>query len=311
MKIVSLVSKMEWSSDQKSRLKKLGTFIEHNCKKISTHKAVELISDAEILIVGTSGVESIDSFVLENCSKLKFITVLGVGTDFVDLIKARELGIIVSNLQGANSESVAEHIWGMILGLSKKIVESHIGTKEGKYEFFHYFGKELQGKTLGIIGFGAIGSKVARIAKGFDMKVIALNRSPIVAEGITFVSLNHILKDSDVIVITVPLNPETDKLIGDSEFTQMKEGVILISSSREAIIDKDAVLKSLESQKLFGYGYELEINSPSDTRFYKYANVIITPHNAFYTAESELKSNDMAVDNVEQFTQGTPKNVVN
>lgn len=311
VKIISIVSQMEWSDDQKKKLQALGEFVERNSKKAKSDEIIEMIGDGDILIVGSSGVEEIDSKVLENCPNLKFITVLGVGADFLDIKKATELGIKVSNLQGANSESVAEHIWGLILVLSKKIVESHNGTKNGKYEFFHYFGKELQGKTIGILGFGNIGSKVVRMAKGFDMKVLVFNRSKQEVEGVEFVELDELLKKSDVVVVALPLTDETDNLITKEKFDLMKKDAILVSSSRESIINKEDVLKALEEQKLFGFGLELDINTKPDERYYKFENVIVTPHNAFFTKESEDKSNNLAVENVEKFVEGKPQNLLN
>jgi len=261
--------------------------------------------------VGSSGVEKIDSDVLSQCPNLKFISVLGIGTDFIDVKKAIELGIKVSNLRGTNSESVAEHVWGLILSLSKKITEAHNGTKAGKYEFTSYLGTELQGKTIGILGYGEIGRRVARIAKGFDMKILAFNKSAKEAERVEFVELDTVLKESDVLVIALPLAPDTEKLIGEKQFSLMKHDAILVSPAREALIDKEALLKTLAEEKLFGFGMELDINTPADERFYAFPNVIITPHNAFFTTESEAKSCTMGVENVLKFIEGKSQNLVN
>jgi len=311
MKIVSIVSQMKWNTSQKDRLTKLGEFVEYSAKKANSDQVAEMIGDADILIVGSSGVQTVDQNVFEKCKNLKFITVLGVGADFVDLASALKRGIRVSNLRGANSESVAEHIWGLILSLSKKVTESHIGTKAGKYEFLHYFGKELFRKTIGIIGYGEIGSKVARIAKGFDMKILVVTRTHKENQEVEFVTMDRILKESDVIVVTVPLTTETTDLISIDEFGMMKTGVILVSTSREAVINKEALLKTLQDGKLFGFGMELDINMPADPAYYEFSNVVITPHNAFFTKESEDKSNDLAVENVEKFIEGKMQNLVN
>ena len=224
---------------------------------------------------------------------------------------ALKRGIRVSNLKGANSESVAEHVWGLILSLSKKVTESHIGTKAGKYEFLHYFGKELFGKTIGIIGYGEIGSKVARIAKGFEMKTLVVTRTEKEGQNVEFVTMDRMLKESDVVVVTVPLTTETTNLLSTNEFEMMRTGVILVSTSREAVINKEALFKTLKDGKLFGFGMELDINMPADTAYYEFNNVVITPHNAFFTKESEDKSNDLAVENVEKFIEGKLQNLVN
>lgn len=311
MKIVTLVSQMEYTSEQEAALKNVGEFINHSVTKIKGDQIVELIKDAEIVIVGSSGVEELDADVLTRCPKLKYISVLGVGTDFVDTKKAAELGIKVSNLRGTNSESVAEHTWGLILSLSKKITEAHVGAQSKNYEFKYFLGTELQGKTIGILGFGEIGKRVARIARGFDMRILSYNRSRKEVEGVEFADLHEVLRESDVVVVSLPLTEETKNLIAKEEFEMMKPGVILVNPAREAIINKDALLNALESAKLFGFGMELDINTPADERFIKYPNVIMTPHNAFYTTESEQKSAAMAVENVLKFIEGKPQNVVN
>lgn len=311
MKIVSLVSQMKWEPHQLEKLNNLGEFKEYSRSKAKSDEIIELIGDAEVLIVGASGVERIDSNVLTNCPELKFITVLGAGADFVDIEKATERNIKISNLKGANAQSVAEHVWGMILGLSKRITEAHIGTKKGRYQFFDYLGKEIQGKTLGIIGFGSIGSRVAKIAKAFDMKVLAFNRTPKQSEGVEFVKMQYLLENSDVVVVAITATSETKGLISQNEISKMKNGTILVSISRESVVEEASVLEALENNKLFGFGMELDIKQPANPQFYNYENVVITPHTAFFTTEAELKCNDMAVENVEMFLKGTPQNLIN
>lgn len=311
MKIVTLVSQIEYTSEQRRALEKLGEFKEYRVNRLEGDEIVKRVGDAEALIVGSSGVKEISGDVLSKCPRLKVISVFGVGTDFIDLKKASELGIKVINLRGTNSESVAEHVWGMILDLAKKITEAHNGAKVGKNKYKYYLGKELLGKTIGIIGFGEIGSRVARVARGFDMKILAYSHTKKHIDGVEFVELNTLLKRSDVIVISLPLTRETTGLIGRKEIGLMKNDVILVNPAREAIIDKEALLEALESGKLFGFGMELEINTLADKRFYKFKNVLITPHTAFFTPESEQKSCAMAVENVIKFAQGKPENVVN
>lgn len=311
MKIVTLITQMEYTPEQKKALEEIGEFVNYNVKKIKGDEIVEKIGDADILITGSSGVEEIDAEVLSRCPNLKFISVLGAAADFIDIGKATELGIKVSKLVGTNSESVAEHAWGMILNFSKRIMEAHNGTRAGKNQFKYYMGVELAGKTIGILGYGEIGKRVARIAKGFDMRILAYNRSKKEDERVELVELDEVLKESDVIVVTLPHTPETEGLIEDKELEMMKQGVILVNPARAKITDKEAVLRALGSGKLFGFGLELDMNTEPDERFYKFPNVIITPHNAFYTQESEEKSCAMGVENVLKFAEGNPQNLVN
>lgn len=310
MKIVTLATKFVYTKEQLEKLQRVGEVINYDVRKLKGDEIVHHIDDAEILIAGGSGVSEITAEVLQKCPRLKYISLLSSGTDYVDLAAASKSGIKVSNLRGANSQSVAEHIWGLIFSLSKRITESHIGTKEGKYEFSHYEGVEVYGKTIGIVGLGEIGSRVAKVALSLDMNILAFNRSRKDIAGVTQVDLNTLLKESDIVVVSIPMTGDTINLIHKEKINLMKDKSILVSVSREAIINKEDLLGALEKGKFFGVGLELEINTPADERFYKYPNVILTPHNAFFTAESERKANDQAVDNVVKFVEGKPVNLV-
>lgn len=311
MKIVTLITNADFDEEDVARLKEKGKFVKESVRKLKTHEIVERAKDADILIIGSSGVEFLGREAMEQCPKLKYITIMGVAADPMDVKAATELGIKVSNYVGVNSQSVAEHTWGMILSLSKKVTESHIAVKEGETSFLPFLGKEMQGKTIGIVGFGEIGSRVAKIAQGFDMKVLSHTRSKKSANGVEFVELEKLLKNSDAIVLTLPHTDETDKMIGERELKMMKDGVILINPAREGLVDQEAILQALEDGKLYGFGMELNINSAPDQRYYNYSNVLLTPHNGFFTEESEKRASRTTLENVLKFIEGNPQNLVN
>ncbi len=178
MKIYLITSNPTISDAMKDYLERLGELVVINAQKMTTSDVIIKASDAEILIAGSSGIERISKEMLQGLKKLKLIVTLTVGVAWVDIEAAKELGIRVCNIKGANAESVAEHAWGMILDLAKRITEFDRGVRnKGDYKFADYTGKEVYGKTIGIIGLGDIGSKVARIAQGFNMKVLGFNRS--------------------------------------------------------------------------------------------------------------------------------------
>lgn len=313
MKIYIITSKPEISQDQESRLKAIGELVKIDANKLTKDEVVKSAGDAEIIIAGSSGIESLSEELLAELKTLKFISLLTVGTNWVDLESARKQNISVSNIKGANSESVAEHIWGMILALSKRIYEFNLDARNaGAFEFSKYKGKEVFGKTLGIIGTGDIGSKVARIAKGFNMRILGVNKSGTSVNGIEMVALDQLLKESDVVSVSVPLNNETKDLIGEREISIMKHGAILINCAREEIVNKNAILGGISSGRIFGYGVETEIMKPIplDDSYFKYKNIIATPHNAFCTEDSDMKSFDLAIENIEKFLQGNPQNLV-
>lgn len=313
MKIYLITSNPTISNAMKCELEKLGELIIINAQKMSADEVIAKASDAEILIAGSSGVEKISREMMEGLKKLKMVTTLTVGVAWVDIEAAKELGVKVCNIKGANAESVAEHAWGMILDLAKRITEFDRDSRnKGAFKFADYTGKEVYGKTIGIIGLGDIGKKVARIAKAFNMRVLGLNKSKQPVEGVELVEKETLLKESDVIVTTVPLTPKTINLISDKEIRLMKDGVILVNPAMEPITDKEAILKGLESGKIFGFGIETEIMKPvsKDSPYYKHARVVVTPHNAFNTEEANWKSYDLAVENVKAFIVGKPQNVV-
>lgn len=313
MKIYLITSNPTISDAMKDELDKLGELVVINALKMSATDVIHKAGDAEILIAGSSGIEKISKEMLTGMEKLKMIATLTVGVAWVDVEAAKELGIKVCNIKGANAESVAEHAWGMILDLAKRITEFDRDVRnKGAYKFADYTGKEVYGKTIGIIGLGDIGSKVARIATGFDMQVLGYNKSGKSVSGVELVSLESLLKASDIIVTCVPLTNETKGIISQKEISLMKEGVILINPAMEAITDKEAVMNGLKSGKIFGFGIETDIMQPvpTDSEYLKYQRIVVTPHNAFNTEDANRKSYELAVSNVKAFLNGNPQNIV-
>lgn len=301
------------SGAMEEELKNLGELMVINAQKMTAEEVISKAGDAEVLIAGSSGIEKISRELLSGMKHLKMIATLTVGVAWVDIEAAKDLGVTVCNIKGANAESVAEHAWGMILDLAKRITEfDRDNRNKGAFKFADYTGKEVYGKTIGIIGLGDIGSKVARIATAFDMKVLGFNRSKKSIPGVEQVDLETLLKNSDVIVTTIPLTEETTNLISDKEIALMKDGVILINPAMEPITNKEAVLKGLESGKIFGFGIETEIMKPvtKDSPYFKHPRIVVTPHNAFNTEDANTKSYDLAIANVKAFIEGKPQNVV-
>ena len=294
-------------------LEKIGELVVHNKQKLSTDEVVSLAKESEILIAGSSGINLISKELIDRLPKLKLISLLTVGTDWVDVHYATSRGITVCNIKGANSESVAEHTWGMILDLSKRITEFDREARfNGAFRFNDFKGKDVYKKTLGIIGLGDIGKKVARIAKGFDIKVIGLNKSKQPVKGVIIVNLNQLLKESDLIAICIPFTKETENLISEEQISNMKDGVILVNTSREEIVNKKAIIDGLKSGKIFGYGIETAIMTPvpKDDLYYTHPKIIVTPHNAFNTEDADKKSYELVADNIKAWVEGKPQNIV-
>lgn len=169
MKIASVATQMNYQDTNVKKLEEIGTFIRHSVKKFDEDELIELVKEVDYLILGASGIKTFSKKVFEAANKLKVISMLGTGVDVIDLNAARECNVAITNARGANSQSVAEHIFGTALSLSKRIIESHDQLREKGANFEGLKGLELHGKTLGLVGFGEIGSRVAKIAEGFNM----------------------------------------------------------------------------------------------------------------------------------------------
>ena len=248
-----------------------------------------------------AGLDFITSEILESCPTLKAISRYGAGYDRVDLKAASRLGIQVSNTPGANAQAVAELAFGMLLSLARGITHLHTETIHGKW--VRSTGKELFGKTLGIIGLGAIGKRLARCCKGFDIRILAYD--PFIQEDyckehqITPVTLETLLTESDFITLHLPLNDSTYHLIDQKAISMMKPSAIIVNASRGGIIDEDAAYEALVSGRLGGLGLDaFEKEPPTDSPLFTLKNVIATPHTGAHTKEAAEAMADMAVDNL-------------
>src|SRR3989344_410770 len=276
-------------------------------KEVSPKELAENAPDCEILVASPSGFRNLTREHMKSMPNLKFITTTSVGTDWIDIQAAKELNIVVSNQKGVNSEAVAEHCFGMILDLSKRITKSDRDIREEKVgDLSKYTGINLFGKTLGIIGTGDVGKKIARIARGFNMKILGTNKSKIKLQDIEIVDLELLLKKSDIVAVAVPLTDDTEDLLSSKEFEFVKKGAIIVSIAREKVINIKAILQALNTNKLFGFGLDAEIAVPisKDDPYLQSDKIVITPHTASITEESEKGYASMTAENIKAFQGG-------
>ena len=229
-----------------------------------------------------AGLDGIDAKALKSADRLKVIARYGVGVDSVDLAAAREKGIVVTNTPGANSVSVAELTLGLMLALARQIPEAVEAVHQGKFP--RYTGVSLEGKTIGILGLGAIGKQLARRLSGFDCKIAAYDPFA----DVTFAKDNHIelgtmdevIKQADFVSLHLPLLPETRGIVNEAFLSRMKKGSFLINTSRGEAIDEDALLKALQSGHLKGAGLDAFAVEPPDPKnpLLALPQVIATPH---------------------------------
>ncbi|AEH51078.1 D-isomer specific 2-hydroxyacid dehydrogenase NAD-binding protein [Pseudothermotoga thermarum DSM 5069] len=260
------------------------------------------------------GVDPITRKVIESLPDLKIIAKHGVGVDNIDLVAVKERGVIVTNAPGSNSESVADLTWALILAAARQIPKADRVTRQGRWD--RLVGYEIYGKTIGIIGTGQIGLAVARRARGFNMKILAYDKFPNEKAakeiGITYVSLEQLLKEADIITVHVPLTDETRGLIGRNEFEFMKRTAIFINTSRGEIVDEEALYEALKSNRIWAAGLDVYSKEPPiGNPLLELENVVLTPHLGAYTVEANLKMGMAAAKSIVQTFKGEdPENRV-
>jgi D-3-phosphoglycerate dehydrogenase len=248
-------------------------------KPLSSAEVAQLLPGIDGYI---AGLDAIDANALQTADKLKVICRYGVGVDNVDLDAARRKGIIVTNTPGANSVSVAELALGLILALARQIPEAVAAVHLGKWP--RYSGISLEGKTIGILGLGAIGKQLARRLSGFDCSILAYDPYADAAfagqNQIVLASMEEVIKTADFISLHLPLLPETRTLVNDTFLSKMKKGSFLINTSRGEVVDEQALLRALQSGHLKGAGLDAFTVEPPDPKnpLLNLPQVIATPH---------------------------------
>ncbi|MBI4440392.1 hydroxyacid dehydrogenase [Candidatus Woesearchaeota archaeon] len=275
--------------------------------------------------------------ILDKLPKLKLIVTLSTGFDHIDLKECKKRKITVCNVPSYGENTVAEHTFALILNLTRKIHKAYDRTVKGDFSLDGLRGTDLQGKTIGVIGAGHIGEHAIRIAKGFEMKVIAYCRTRNIKLakrlGFKYVELDYLLKNSDIITLHVPETRETHHMIDRKAISSMKKGVLIINTARGSIIDTSALLEGLQSGKVGGAGLdviegecfireekqmlsrhfmkECDLKTVlQDHILLKQDNVIITPHNAFNSWEALHRILDTTISSIKSFLRGKPANVV-
>jgi len=261
---------------------------------ISKDQLREVVSNYDALIVRSR--TKVTREIIEAGEELKAIGRAGVGLDNIDVETAEKRGIVLLNTPEALADAVAELTIGLILSLARSIPLADGTMKEGKWIKKELMGWQLRGKTLGLIGLGNIGEKVARIGKALGMNILVTKRTPptpelqreLEAEYIPLKDFSNFLQKSDVITIHIPLTPQTRHMIGGKEIQLMKDGAFIINTSRGEIVDEKALLEALQSGKLGGAAIDVyEVEPPKDLALIRLSNVVCTPHIGGQTVESQ------------------------
>lgn len=270
------------------------------------------IADAEIVFTNKT---VLSREIMAGSRALKYVGVLATGYNVVDVAAARELGVTVTNIPSYSTDSVAQMVFALLLEICHHVGNHSQAVHAGRWSsnpdfcFWDTPLIELSGKTMGIVGYGRIGKRVAEIARCFGMKVIAWTRTPRDPECIT---LDELLAQSDVISLHCPLFPETQNLINAETISKMKDGAIIINTSRGPVVDEDALADALKSGKLYAAAADVATVEPinADNPLLGLPNMVFTPHIAWATGEARSRLMKIAVQNLEAFLSGVPINVV-
>lgn len=270
---------------------------------------IERSKDAEIVVLSNFQYRK---DVIEKCPNLKMICVAFTGVDHVDIDYCKDRGITVCNCAGYSTVAVADLVFGLLINLYRNIVECNIVTRKGGTKN-GLVGFELEGKKFGVIGTGAIGMRVANIAKAFGCEVYAYSRTVKEGKEIKYVDLNTLLSTCDVISLHVPLNENTKGLINEENIKLMKKNAILINTARGPVVDSKALSDALKNNIIAGAGidvFEIEPPIPVDHVLFDAPNLIVTPHVAFATKESMVKRAEIVFDNIDKYINGSSQNVI-
>jgi D-lactate dehydrogenase len=278
----------------------------------------------------------LDETVLAQFPSLRMIATRSTGFDHIDLNACRRRGIAVSNVPSYGENTVAEHTFALILMLSRKVHQSFNQVRAGHLERAMLTGFDLQGKTLGVIGAGRIGLHAIRIGRGFGMRVLTydIRRDPFLSDllGFSYVALDTLLAESDIVSLHSPLTPATHHILGAEQFRRMKRGALLVNTARGGLVDTDALIEALDSGQLGGAGLDVIegeelikeekqlLHEPHTLEQLRAAtrnrillgrdDVVYTPHNAFNSQEALERILDTTIANLEAFRSGASINIV-
>jgi D-3-phosphoglycerate dehydrogenase len=301
------------NSPQLVRLKNLGDVTMYTDRPSSKNEKLRRVENADIILNTRSQIQWRRSD-LEQLPKLKLIATCSIGTDSIDVEAAHELGVIVCNQPGRTAKLVAEHAFALMLAVAKRLSYQTIELKHGNWGKMENL--YLQGKTLGIVGTGDTGSEMARLGNAFGMRVVAWTYNPSKARGkrlgVTYMPLDQLLRESDVVSLHVRLSQESWHLIGQEELRMMKNGALLVNVARGEVVDTSALVDALNTGHLGGAGIDVFEEEPisKDAPILKCEQVVLTPHIADVTPEGVELLNEGLVNNVIGFLGGKPQNVV-
>lgn len=275
----------------------------------SEEEVIERAKDGDVIVLAQV---KITKNIIDNCPNLKYINIAFTGVDHVDVAYAKAKGIKVSNASGYSNSAVADLVFGLTISLLRNIKQCDEATRNSKTKN-GLVGFELEGKTFGVVGSGKIGCKVIEIAKAFGCKVLVYSRTNKKLQDVEFVSLEELLKRSDIVSLHVPANESTKHMISKEQLSLMKESALLINCARGPVVDNEALKDALNNDEIAGAGidvFDMEPPLKADYCLLDAKNCLLTPHVGFATYEAFVKRAHIISDNLKGYKENDFKNLV-
>ena len=286
---------------------------------VTPDQVLEFAEQVEVLSVFVQS--KVTAEVMGAMPNLKCIVTRSTGFNHIDGAAAKARGVTVSNVPSYGENTVAEHAFGLLLAISSRTFDGIIRTREGRFSNEGLTGFDLKGKTVGVIGTGRIGKHFIQMAKGFNMRLLGFdlypNESLTTELGLTYVSLEELLEQSDVVSLHAPSTPDTIHILNSESLQHAKPGMVLLNTARGDLVETVALVEALESGRIAAAGLDVLENEDEglqeflNHRLLAMPNVYITPHMAFNSVEGVARIKDATVENITAFLQGEAKNVVN
>ncbi len=284
-------------------------------KDLSDKEAIRHLIDTDAVFVGLN---KFSGTAIRAGKLLKVIAKTGVGVDNIDVVAATEEGIMVCNTPGSNTQAVADHLFGLILSVTRQLPYLDRITRDGRgwEKYPPVMGIEIYGKTLGVIGTGQIGKAVIQRAKGFAMEIVAYDavEDPELVKdySVRYLPLKDVLKGADLITLHLPLSEKTRGLIGEDEIRTMKRTAYLFNASRGPIVDEKALIRALRERQIAGAGLDVFEEEPLvQSELFELENVVLTPHMAGYSPEASIRARIMSAENIINALRGVEPRLVN
>ena len=288
--------------------------------KTTPGQVLERLAGATIAIVNKVPLPAV---AVDALPDLKMIAVAATGTNIVDLDACRRRGIVVSNIRGYAEHTVPEHVFSLLLSLSRNLMAWRESVMAGRWQqsdqfcLFDHPIRDLHGATLGLIGSGSLGNGVARLAEAFGMRVLRAEHKDAAAVRPGYTEFSKVLHEADAITLHCPLTPQTQDLIGESELQAMKATALLINTARGGLVDESALIRALREGWIGGAGFDVIAAEPPpqghpmvDPELLALPNFLLTPHVAWASRPAMQALSDQLIDNIEAFVAGSPRNRV-